>query len=234
MTKSVESRRVSSDETNIAGAEHLHFACNGCGDCCRRHRVAVTHHDLARLSRVVDEPAERLVEWLAPAEVDFEAESASFVTLPGGPRLMLLAHAGGGCRFLTSDNRCSVYEGRPRDCEIYPFVLERDEGRRVVRLTLFDPAGCGDLAATPTKLATLASSDAERWAEVDDYRRLVMRWNRLAGHRLRFRYRLGTAGEFLDFIGARSAREGTLSCAARVAPDEPSSRRSCYPPPCRR
>ena len=116
--------------------------------------------------------------------------------------MMVLAHAGGGCRFLTSDNRCSVYEARPRDCEIYPFVVERDE-RRPLRLTLFDPAGCGDRAATPTKLSTLASADAERWAEVDDYRRLVRRWNCLAGHRQRFRYRLGTAGEFFDFIGAR-------------------------------
>src|SRR5687767_10713768 len=109
---------ASSDQTLIAGAEHLHFVCNGCGDCCRRHRVALTHHDLARLKRIVDEPVERLVQWLSPDEVDFEAESASFVTLPEGPRLMVLAHAGGGCRFLASDNRCSVYEARPRDCEI--------------------------------------------------------------------------------------------------------------------
>jgi Fe-S-cluster containining protein len=130
---------ASSHETNVAGAEHLHFGCNGCGDCCRQHRVALTHHDLARLKRVVTEPVERLVDWLAPAEVDLDAESASFVTLPPGPRLMVLAHAGAGCRFLTSDGRCSVYSARPRDCEMYPFVVERNEGRPPLRLALFEP-----------------------------------------------------------------------------------------------
>src|SRR5262245_63551805 len=94
---------ASSDDTIVTGAEHLLFACNGCGDCCRRHRVALTHHDLARLQRVVSEPVEHLVEWLLPDEVDLDAESASFVTLPAGSRLMVLAHANAGCRFLTGD-----------------------------------------------------------------------------------------------------------------------------------
>jgi Fe-S-cluster containining protein len=191
------------DEAIVAGAEHLHFACNGCGDCCRRHRVALTHHDLARLGRVVSEPVERLVQWLGPNEVDFEAESASFVTLPEGQRLMVLAHGGSGCRFLTSDDRCDVYSARPRDCELYPFVLERDERRRL-RLTIFEPDGCGARAAMPGDVGTLTSADAERWAEVDEYRALVCRWNRLARHRQRFGHRAGTEEEFLTFIQARS------------------------------
>lgn len=190
------------DTATFPGAEHLHFACNGCGDCCRQHRVALTHHDLARLKRVVTAPAERLVEWLTPNEVDFEAESASFVTLPQGLRLMVLGHASAGCRFLTSDNRCSVYAARPRDCELYPFVLERDERRRPLRLTLFDTDGCGDRAPRPESLSMLARSDAQRWAELDDYRALVARWNRLARQRLRFGHRAGAAEQFLAFIGS--------------------------------
>lgn len=191
---------ASSDQTLSAGAEHLHFACNGCGDCCRRHRVGLTHRDLARLKCVVGEPVERLVEWLAPEDVDFEAESASFVTLPEGPRLMVLAHAGGGCRFLTSDNRCGVYETRPRDCEIYPFVIERDEARRVVRLAMFEPEGCGERGATAMNFGGLARTDALCWAELDEYRRLVARWNRLARQRHRFGHREGTAEQFLAFV----------------------------------
>jgi Fe-S-cluster containining protein len=183
----------------IAGAEHLHFACTLCGDCCRRHRVALTHHDLGRLARVVPAPVERVVEWLRPDEVNFDAESASFVTLPAGPRLMVLAQSNAACRFLTSDDRCSVHAARPRDCELYPFVLEREERRRPVRLALFEPQGCGERGETAVDLEMLASADARRWAELHEYRTLVARWNRLADHRRRFGHRAGTARQFLAF-----------------------------------
>ncbi|HEX6275375.1 MAG TPA: YkgJ family cysteine cluster protein [Polyangiaceae bacterium] len=182
----------------VAGAEHLHFACTACGDCCRRHRVALTHRDLVRIKRIVAEPAERLVDWLSPDELEPDADAASFVTLPAGPRLMVLAHAGGACRFLASDNRCGVYPARPRDCAMYPFVLERDQ-RRVVRLSLFGPEGCGG-RGTAMDFGKLASADAQRWAEVEEYRAMVGRWNRLANHRRRFGHRAGTAQQFLARI----------------------------------
>jgi Fe-S-cluster containining protein len=183
----------------VVGAEHLAFACNGCGDCCRSHRVALTHLDLARLKRVVADPLDPFVAWLPPEDVDLDAESASFVALPEGPRLMVLSHGGRGCRFLTTDDHCSVYSARPRDCELYPFVLERDERRRPVRLALFDPEGCGDRAPSPTNLEALVAADTTRWAELDGYRELVARWNRLARHRSRLRHRARSAAEFLAF-----------------------------------
>jgi Fe-S-cluster containining protein len=185
----------------VNGAEHLHFSCNGCGDCCRTHRVALTHRDLARLGAAVSDPIESLVEWLPPEAVDPDAASASFVSLPAGPRLMVLAHGTRGCRFLKDDDRCGVYTVRPRDCQLYPFVLERDARRDVVRLSLFDPQGCGDRSSTAAELAAVERADAERWAEVDAYRTLVTRWNRLAGHRRRFGHGGTGAAEFLAFAG---------------------------------
>jgi Fe-S-cluster containining protein len=142
---------------------------------------------------------ETLVDWLPPEVVDLDAESASLVALPTGPRLMVLAHRKSGCRFLTPDDRCEVHAVRPRDCELYPFVLERNEQRRPVRLALFEPAGCGDRSPSAVSLADVERADAERWAELDAYRTLVARWNRLAGHRRRLRHRAGTATQFLDF-----------------------------------
>lgn len=191
----------------MIGGEHLHFACSGCGDCCRKHRVALTHLDLARLARTLSDPVQTWVSWLPPVGVDPDADSASFVTLPEGPRLMVLAHGKTGCRFLTSDDRCSVYSARPRDCELYPFVLERDEERKVVRLALFEPEGCGDRASTPASLAELERADAQRWAEVDAYRALVARWNRLAQHRRRLGHRSGTVEQFLE-LAMRASRPG--------------------------
>ena len=77
--------------SSLDGAEHLHFACNGCGDCCRRLRVALTHRALERLIGAVHVPATSLVAWLSPDEVDPSEDAANFALLPGGPRLMVLA-----------------------------------------------------------------------------------------------------------------------------------------------
>jgi Fe-S-cluster containining protein len=64
----------------VNGAEHLHFGCNGCGDCCRTLGVALTHRDLVRLTSVIREPVETLVDWLPPEVVDLDAESRGIST----------------------------------------------------------------------------------------------------------------------------------------------------------
>jgi Fe-S-cluster containining protein len=184
----------------LAGAEHLAFRCNGCGDCCRTHRVALTHFDLRRLAALTREPPAVLIAWLPLASVDPEAELTGFVSLPEGPRLMVLAHGARGCRLLGADDRCGAYAARPRDCQLYPFVLERNERREPVRLRLFDPAGCGDTATPPESFASLERADAERWDELAAYHALVARWNRLAAHRRRFGHRARTARDFLAFL----------------------------------
>src|SRR5262245_43390075 len=130
--------------TALTGSEHLAFRCNGCGDCCRKLRVALTHRDLLRLVRALTQEPDALVASLEPDQVDFAAEAASFVDLPGGPRLMVLAHDAGACRLLRVDGACGAYDARPRDCRLYPFVLERGDARHVTRLTLFHPEGCGE------------------------------------------------------------------------------------------
>jgi hypothetical protein len=79
-------------------------------------------------------------------------------------------------------------------------VLERNERREPVRLALFEPEACGDTAPAPIALASLERADAERWAELDAYRTLVARWNRLAGHRRRFGHRVASAREFVGFL----------------------------------
>lgn len=147
----------------------------------------------------MEEPVEALVAWLPAAEVELDAESASVVSLPEGPHLMVLAHGSRGCHFLGADDRCGVYDARPRDCELYPFVLERDERRRPVRLSLFEPDGCGDRAATRASLDALEQADRTRWAELSAYRERVARWNRAAWHRKRLGHRARTASEFLAF-----------------------------------
>jgi len=190
-------------EERLDGAEHLGFACNGCGDCCRRHRVALTHRDLARLVATLAEPAPSLVAWLTPEQVELDAESAGMVALPGGPRLMVLAHDAGACRLLDAEQRCRAYAARPHDCRTYPFVVERP-GEGVVRLSLFEPEACGERRETPLAWREVDDGDRERWAEVAEYRRHVARWNQLARHRERLRHRAHGELEFFAFLAARS------------------------------
>jgi Fe-S-cluster containining protein len=185
----------------LEGAEQLHFACNGCGECCRRLRVALTHRDLERLTRASQAPAASLVAWLAPNDVDPNEERANFVLLPGGPRLMVLAHDSGACRFLDHEARCGVYEARPLDCRLYPFVFERDSAQRATRLLLFDPAGCGERREQAESFEDLDRADTSRWSELEEYQRLIAGWNRFARHRQRLRHRAQGESEFLAFLG---------------------------------
>lgn len=191
----------------MTGTEHLAFSCNGCGDCCRRHRVALTHHDLDHLARLLRTAPAALVEWLPPDAVDLDAESASMVLLARGPRLMVLAHVGGACTLLDTNNRCRAYATRPLDCRLYPFVLERAADRRVTRLSLFEPSGCGELRSEANDLDELTHTDEERWSRLFEYQALVARWNRMARHRMRLRHRPHGEQEFMAF----------LACAAPTA-----------------
>jgi Fe-S-cluster containining protein len=183
------------------GAHHLAFRCNGCGDCCRVVRVAITHHDLRRLALGLARPASSFLAWLAPDEVDMTNEPGSFVQLRTGRRLMVLAQRAGACHLLDPSQRCSAYALRPLDCRLYPLDIERDGAGTLVGLARLDPRGCGDEAGPPASLGELAASDEQRWRELGEYQSRVARWNRLAAHRRRFGRRLGDASEFVAFLG---------------------------------
>jgi uncharacterized protein len=188
----------------LPGAEHLGFRCNGCGDCCRTLRVAVTHHDLRRLSDELGRPAAVLVDWLTPDDVDMTNEPGSFAELAGGRRLMVLAHADGACRVLNAEQRCGAYAARPWDCRLYPLALERDQHGQLRRVSRLDRNGCGDEQGAPADLAQLSTEDEQRWAELADYQARLSRWNQWARHRRRFRHPLGDADQLLAFLGFSS------------------------------
>jgi Fe-S-cluster containining protein len=189
-----------SDGSPLPGSEHLRFRCNGCGDCCRQLRVALTHHDLRRLSEGLGQWAGALVDWLTPADVDMTGEPGSFVRLTRGRRLMVLAQDEGSCRLLTPDQRCSAYAVRPLDCRLFPFDLEHDAQGRPLRLARLD-ANCGDEQGPAAPLDELSIEDAQRWRELADYQQKLQLWNRMAEHRARSGRRPGDTADFLAFLG---------------------------------
>lgn len=190
----------------LSGAEHLGFRCNGCGDCCRTLRVAITHHDLRRLSAALGRRPGALVDWLAPQGVDMTDEPGSFAELAGGRRLMVLAQTEGTCQLLDAERRCGAYAARPWDCRLYPLALQRDQDGQPSRVSRLDRDGCGDEQAAPADLAQLSADDEQRWAELADYQARLSRWNQWARHRRRFRHPLGDAEQLLEFLGCGGER----------------------------
>ena len=183
-------------------AQHyaLGFHCSQCGNCCRDLRVALTHHDLGRLLRSFGRNARDCIDWLAPDAVDMTSEPSSFVELPVGRRLMVLAHADGACRFLGTDNRCQAYASRPADCRTFPFAFESEATADVRRLTLLPLSGCESAAGPAHDPKALRARDEQRWRALTEYQSLVQRWNRAAWHRRRLGRGLGNADAFFDFL----------------------------------
>jgi len=126
-------------------------------------------------------------------------EPSSFVELGAGRRLMVLAQRERACVFLDGENRCTSYESRPLDCQLYPFHLDRDSAG--TRLSLLDLEACDDARDGRTDPAALDELDRRRWRELTEYQAEVKRWNRMARHRRRLNRRVGDSRDFLKFLG---------------------------------
>jgi Fe-S-cluster containining protein len=185
------------------------FRCTGCSNCCRSLRVPITDADLARLIRASAQPAERVVEWLAPSEVDLSGEPSSFVELDVGRRVMVLAQSATGCRLLVGD-RCSVWALRPRTCRIYP--IDASFGRRggVHRLRLFSGGvDCSYALDRRAPLSAIRAEHAAQRAELVRYHERVRAFNR--GQRLRKRLHRRALGAS-EFLGRITSPERAACC----------------------
>lgn len=80
--------------------------CTTCGNCCRTLQVVVDKEDIARLS-------ERL-------KIDQVQFTRRYTKLEDGTRYF----SSSPCVFLGEDNRCTVYEDRPKACRDFPYLHE--------------------------------------------------------------------------------------------------------------
>jgi Fe-S-cluster containining protein len=158
------------------------------------------------LARATGIAPDQLVEWLAPDAVDMSGEPQSFVELSSGRRLMVLAQRSGACSLLATDDSCTAYSARPRDCQAYPFDLERSpdqSGKR--RLGLLPLQDCRYADDGIGDRASLESTDDARFRELIRYQELVARWNRQAFHRRRLGKPVGQSSAFLAFALGQDA-----------------------------
>lgn len=122
-------------------------------------------------------------------------EPESFVELPHGKRLPVLAFHAGACRFLDAAKRCALYGARPACCRTFPLEW-LDAGRR--RLTLLENAECpGEFDVAPDPALHRARLAARR-AELIEHVSFVAEWNRHQRWRRRAGHRLRPAPAFLE------------------------------------
>ena len=101
--------------------------CLDCGHCCRTLGPQLKESDIKRAAKSIGMDLQDFVDTQLRRDED---NDWVFLHMP--------------CPFSEADNRCSIYDQRPRACVDYPHTEERNIQRKLVRLahnTEFCPAG---------------------------------------------------------------------------------------------
>lgn len=87
------------------------FECTGCGACCRREGIVeFTADEATSAARFMLGPDASPAD-LGPSTWSRLADGSYQVAVPKG----------GGCAFLSADNRCVIQPVKPAQCATYPF-----------------------------------------------------------------------------------------------------------------
>lgn len=113
----------------VRSKDQVAFSCRLCGDCCRHveDRIMLEPLDAYHLGRYMGEHGAGV-----DSIEDVYGQYAHPFMLKDAYPIFLLNTQGEEqtCVFL-KNGRCSVYEGRPRVCRLYPFTVENgSRGRR--------------------------------------------------------------------------------------------------------
>lgn len=93
------------------------YQCNRCGLCCHAKVITLSPYDVLRIARTRSITTSQAVR-------RYTARRGS----------LLRFEEDGGCTAL-SDARCTIHEGRPLACRLYPLGIERTEaGERLIQL----------------------------------------------------------------------------------------------------
>ena len=108
----------------------LRFSCTKCGRCCKDAKtfVNVTYQDILRLHKGLKMPLEEIMEVVAFytfKDVNVEEFMNQMVYTPleteqGLAYIGLLKKEESRCVFLGEDDKCTIYEHRPRICRTFP------------------------------------------------------------------------------------------------------------------
>lgn len=183
-----------------SGLRLARFSCSRCGNCCRNHRVPLTHFDLSRLVESTRRQPDELVEWIASTELDMSGEPSSLALLPGGPAVMLLAVRDGACSLLSADESCTAHVARPMACRAYPLHASLGAKGGVRRLRVLRGIDCEISLDGPPALRAVGNDHTRLRRELEAHQRLLAEWNRRQRRRRRLGRALLPASELLRFL----------------------------------
>ncbi len=97
----------------MEGASAWSYVCGQCGNCCKEKDFILTPYDVARLAASLGQTT---------------AETMARYVDPSRPALKTVE--GGWCVFFEQGRGCTVHEGRPAVCRLYPLgrTVTRDSG----------------------------------------------------------------------------------------------------------
>lgn len=181
----------------------LRFRCTGCGNCCKEPLLPLTDNDVRMISEHTGDRPEEFVRWVDKDGIDMDDEPEGFISLRQGKRVMVLRHnKGQGCHYLGSDNRCTIYEGRPLGCRIFPFdpTFAKKDGK-LRHLKLIQAADCKYELNGSNPVKPLRELHVNHEATTGAWYGKIAEWNKAQAKRKRQGGAAGTARQFFEFLG---------------------------------
>jgi Fe-S-cluster containining protein len=88
----------------------------------------------------------------------------------------------GICRFL-KDNKCTIYESRPKICKIFPFTFLKDDNRVEIQINKLAEDICEGINNGPIVIIKeLKKLWIQIMKEKQEYEKLISVWNQLASN----------------------------------------------------
>ena len=187
--------------TGATGEKFLKFRCTGCGNCCKDPLLPLTDQDVVRIKQRTGEDPSDFVRWVDRDGIDMDDEPEAFARLRQGKRVMVMRQGRGGCHFLGSDNRCTIYNSRPLGCRVFPFNPSYTKQGKLRRLQLIQATDCQyelDGKNDPGAIHELHQRHERATAA---YQERIADWNQQQARRVRQGRAVQTAREFLSFLG---------------------------------
>lgn len=182
------------------GEKFLKFRCTGCGNCCKDPLLPLTDQDVRRIQQRTGDAPRDFVRWVDRDGIDMDGEPEAFARLRQGKRVMVMRQGRGGCHYLGSDNRCSIYNSRPLGCRVFPFDPSYTKQGKLRRLKLIQATDCQyelDGANEPDAIHELHQRHERATAE---YQERIALWNQEQARRVRQGRTVQTASDFLTFL----------------------------------
>jgi Predicted Fe-S-cluster oxidoreductase len=116
----MRSKHLPEEPFHILAAEvSKEIDCTTCANCCRMTLVSVTSEDVKRIAGFLECSSDEVIQRYTSMDLE----------VTGG---RILRQVDGACIFLR-ENRCTIYEARPKPCRDFPHteIRERSLGGRM-------------------------------------------------------------------------------------------------------